>query len=400
MHPVLFNFCTSIWERLNRRALNESQLLLDNMVNRSIIVHTIYGNFVKQISQLSNFHIPPSAMNSRPCNLPRPLYRAPRQRFSAVASDRRARPPTTPMRVIFGVQSAAAPPTAGAFQVYTSSKGKRKRSFADRVNALVNAVQNEFSYGDSKDSSSATSSDNAQPNDVPHHENDEDCDTQETDDDPCAFANEPALRPGKFGTPFIDGSSSRTRSRPKSFPATQLTLALGRKLAAPKETTRPSTTTSNPPVPALAIHVPATATNTPPTQDILPTQDTSPDVVRRALMKKQVCFYYAHGLSRPHNPCKYLHGIMALSPPTPYALPSLPFSIPKKPMDTNTTMARNEGALQEYLRSWGILIPFPSTFSITVFINREWGGMTVESHIYRYTKNFNQQTKAPIRCPR
>ena len=179
------------------------------MVNRGITVHTIYGNFVKQIFHLSNFHTPPSAMHSQPRNPPRPLYRSPRQRFSAVASDRRARSPTTSIRVISGVQSATAPPTAATFQAHTSLEGKRKRSFADRVNTFVNALQNEFSNDDSKDSSSVTSNDNAQSNDVPHHEDDEDRDTQEIADDLCAFANKPTSRPGEFGTLFIDGSSSR-----------------------------------------------------------------------------------------------------------------------------------------------------------------------------------------------
>ena len=84
---------TYIREDFNRQALDEGQLLLDNMVNRGITVHTIYENFVKQISHSNNLHTPPSAMHSEPRNPPRPLYRAPRQRFSAVASDRRARTP-------------------------------------------------------------------------------------------------------------------------------------------------------------------------------------------------------------------------------------------------------------------------------------------------------------------
>ena len=49
-------------------------------------------------------------------------------------------------------------------------------------------------------------------------------------------------------------------------------------------------------------------------------------------------------------------------------------------MDTKTTNSQNEGAPQKQLRAWGTLIPFPSAFTITPFINR-WrgGGMLAES---------------------
>ena len=157
-------------------------------------------------------------MHSQPRSPSCPPTRSPRQRFSVVASDRRSRPPISLMRDVFGVQYAAAPSTAAVFQLHPSSKEKRKRSFADRVSALVNALRNEFSDDDSQDSSSATPNNNAQPSDVPHHEDDQDCDTQEIADDLSAFANKPASRPGKFGTPFIDGSSSRPRSHPKLSP--------------------------------------------------------------------------------------------------------------------------------------------------------------------------------------
>ena len=100
------------------------------------------------------------------------LQPAPRQRFSSVASNRRSRPPFTPMRDIFGVQSVAAPSTATAFQTHPSSKGKRKRSIADRVSAVVKAIRNEFSDNDSQESSSATPNDSAQPSDAQHHDDD------------------------------------------------------------------------------------------------------------------------------------------------------------------------------------------------------------------------------------
>ena len=235
--------------------------------------------------------------------------RDPRQRFSAVASDRRSRPHISLMRDIFGVQSAAAP-MATAFQHHPSSKGKRKRSFAQRVSALVNPLQNEFFDNDFQDSSSATPNDNAQSSDDTHQEDDKDRDTQETAE---VFAKKKRSRPSKFGIPFIDGFSSLPRSRPKPFPTTKLISALGRKLAASKGTT----TTSTPPVPASAIPVPATITNTPPAQDLLPTQDAPPEVVRQVLIKKRVCFHLAYDSSCPRNPCKYLHETSCV----PYAWP-------------------------------------------------------------------------------
>ena len=52
-HPVL-NLRSAIREGINRQAFNESQLLLDNILNRGITAQTIYGNFLKQLSHLSN----------------------------------------------------------------------------------------------------------------------------------------------------------------------------------------------------------------------------------------------------------------------------------------------------------------------------------------------------------
>ena len=114
-HPVLFSPCTSFREDLNREALNEGQPLLDNMVNRGNIAHTIYGNFLTQISHLSSLYTYPPTIYSQLRNPHRPPPRGPRQHFSAVASDRRSRPPTIPMRYIFGVQSVATPSSAATF---------------------------------------------------------------------------------------------------------------------------------------------------------------------------------------------------------------------------------------------------------------------------------------------
>ena len=80
-HPVLFNLRSAIREDLNRQALTEGQLLLDNMASRGITAHTIYGNFLNQIPQLSNLYSPPLVMHLRSRNLSRPQTRSPRQRF-------------------------------------------------------------------------------------------------------------------------------------------------------------------------------------------------------------------------------------------------------------------------------------------------------------------------------
>ena len=100
-HPALFILRTSVWEGLNKEALNEEQLLLDSMVNGDNIAHTMYGSFLKHISHLGNLYTCPPAMYSQSRSPPSPPPRSPRQRFSPVASDRRPRPPTTPMRDIF-----------------------------------------------------------------------------------------------------------------------------------------------------------------------------------------------------------------------------------------------------------------------------------------------------------
>ncbi|CAN0352435.1 unnamed protein product [Ascophyllum nodosum] len=299
--PILFNLRKSIRDDLNKRALSEGQLLEDHMVNRGIIAHNIYGRFLEDISDLSNLYTFPPAVHSQ-LNPQRPPPRGRSQRFSAVASNRHSRSPTPPVRDIFHVQSAVATSSASAFQAHPSAKGKRKRSFTERGTAIVNTFLDELSDDDPQESSSALPNEDAhQPSDVSHRHVDQDGDTQETADDLSAFANKPASRRGKFGTPFIDGSSSRPRRRPKPLPTTQFPSALGRKPATSTGTTTPTTATSTLPVPAMAT------TNTPSPQDILPTKDAHPQVVRRAIIRRRVCFYFAYGLSCPQNPCKYLH---------------------------------------------------------------------------------------------
>ena len=162
-HPVFFNLRSAIRDDLNRRPLNEGQLLLGNMVDRGITAHTMYGNFLKQISHLSHLYPPPLTEDSQPRHPSRPPVRSPRQRFSTVASYRRSRRPISPIRDIFGAQSAVASPTAAAAHPHPSSKVKSKRSFDDRVlSAIVSAIRSEFSDDDSQDSSPETPNDSTQ----------------------------------------------------------------------------------------------------------------------------------------------------------------------------------------------------------------------------------------------
>ena len=100
-HPVVFNLRSAIRDDLNRWPLNEGQLLLDNMVNRGITTHTIYENFLKQISHPSQLYLSPLTVDSQPPNTSHPPTRSPRQRLSAVATDRCSRPPISPMQDTF-----------------------------------------------------------------------------------------------------------------------------------------------------------------------------------------------------------------------------------------------------------------------------------------------------------
>ena len=101
-HPVLFNLRTAIRNDLNRRALNEGQLLSDKMVDQRIAAQTIYENFLSEIAHLSHLYAPPLTGDPQPSSLPRTPTRSLRQRFSAVASDQQSRRLISPMRDIFG----------------------------------------------------------------------------------------------------------------------------------------------------------------------------------------------------------------------------------------------------------------------------------------------------------
>ena len=84
-HPVLFN----------RRALNEGQLLSDQMIDRGVAAQTIYGNFLSEIFHLSHLYASSLIGDSQPSSLPRTharnLWRSTR---SAPTHSRRGPPPS------------------------------------------------------------------------------------------------------------------------------------------------------------------------------------------------------------------------------------------------------------------------------------------------------------------
>ena len=308
-HPVLHGLRAAIRKNLHKRAINEGQLLTRQMIDRGIAAQAMYGDFLQELSRLSHLYSPPLAENFSPRSPSRTPNRNPRHRFSAVASDRRPRHPVSPMRDVFCTRPADGTPTDAAAHHHPSPRDKHKRSL-DKVNAIISSLRSEFSDDDPQESPPENPDDSNEPSDVPHDDH-LDHDIQDTANEFSAFANKPASRPGKFGTPFIDGSS-RPRGRPRlsgDFSAS------GRRTTRAKEVTSTSTSKSTTPVPAQATPAPATTTSSTPGQDPLPNQDAHSDVIRRALMKRQVCFYYAYGISCPHDPCKYLHE----DSDTPYA---------------------------------------------------------------------------------
>ena len=300
-HPVLHDLRSAIRKNLNRQALNEGQLLTRQMVDRGIAAQAIYGDFIQERSHLSHLYSPPLTGDSKPGSPSRTLTRNPRRRFSAIASDRRPRHPISPMRDVFGTRPAVAPTTDSAFHSNHSSRNKHKCSL-DKVSAIISSPRSEFSDVDPQDSPPEDPNDSTEPSDVPHDDH-QDHDIQDIANDLSAFANKPASRPGKFGTPFMD-DSSRPHGRPRLSGAFS---ASGRQTNSAKRATSPSTPTPTTPVPASAAPAPATTTDATPGQDHLSNHYAHSDVIRPALMKRKVCFYYAYGISCPHNPCKYLH---------------------------------------------------------------------------------------------
>ena len=94
-NPVLFNIRAAVRDDLNMQPLNEGQLLLDDIVNRGITAHTIYGNFLKKISYLSRPYSPPLIVDSQPRNPSCPPTRSPRQQLPSIALSYTRGPPTS-----------------------------------------------------------------------------------------------------------------------------------------------------------------------------------------------------------------------------------------------------------------------------------------------------------------
>ena len=211
-HPVLHGLRSATRKNLHKRALNEDQLLTPQMIDRGIAAQTMYGDFLQEPSHLSHLYSPPLAEDFSPRSPSRTPTRNPRQRFSAVASDRRPRHPISPMRDVFGTRPADGTTTDAAAHPHHPPRNKHKR-FLDKVSAMISSLRSEFSDDDPQDPPPENPDDNTDPSDVPP-DDDRDYDVQGTTDDLSAFANKPASRPGKFGTPFVDGSS-RPRGRPR-----------------------------------------------------------------------------------------------------------------------------------------------------------------------------------------
>ena len=301
-HPVLYSLRSAIRKNLNSRALNEGQLLTRQMVDRGTATQAIYGDFLQELSQLSHMYSPPLIRASQTDGPSRTPIGNPRQRFSAVAPDRRPRHPISPMRDVLGTRHAGATSTATAAQSHLPSRNKHKRSL-DKITAIISSLQSAASDDDSPTPPPGSPNDTDEPGGVPYED-----DLQNTDDDLSAFANKPASQPGKFGTPFIDGSP-RPRSRPRL--SGKPTTASGRQTNRIRRFTPtanvPASTATSPAEPSPAAPAPIKTEDPKPGQDRLPSQDAHSNVIRRALMKREVCFYHAYGIYCPHDPCKYLH---------------------------------------------------------------------------------------------
>ena len=211
-HPVLHDLRSAIQKNLIRQALNGGQLLTRQMINQGIAAQAIYGDFLQELSHWSHLYSSPLTGESQPRSPSRTPTRNPRQRFSAVASDRRPRHPISPMRDVFGTRPAVATTTDAAAHPHHLPRNKHKRSL-DKVSAIISSLRSEFSDDDPQDSPLENANDSTEPSDVPHDDH-QDHDIQDIANDLSAFANKPASRPGKFDTLFID-SSSRLRGRPR-----------------------------------------------------------------------------------------------------------------------------------------------------------------------------------------
>ena len=162
------------------------------MVGRGIATQAIYGNFLQELSHLSHLYLSLLTGDSQPGSPFQTPTRDPRQHSSAVASGRRPRHPISPMRDVFGNRRAVATSTAAAAKPHHSSKDKRKRSFDDRVSAIIRTIRSKFSDDDSPDSPQENLNDSTTLSDVPHNDDDHGHDIQDIVKDLSAFANKPA----------------------------------------------------------------------------------------------------------------------------------------------------------------------------------------------------------------
>ena len=143
-HPVLHDLRSAIQKNLNRQALNRGQLLTRQMINQGIAAQAIYGDFLRELSHWSHLYSPPLTGESQPRSPSRTPTRNPRQRFSAVASDRRPRHPISPMRDVFGTRPAVATTTDAAAHPHHLPRNKHKR-YLDKVSAIISSLRSEFS---------------------------------------------------------------------------------------------------------------------------------------------------------------------------------------------------------------------------------------------------------------
>ena len=102
----------------------------------------------------------------------------------------------------------------------------------------------------------------------------------------AAFNNRPASTPGKEGTPFNRGPrKTKTRHGNNASADKSHSYKLEKSLAAPTQTSDE--------------------------EEELPEPDDNPELIFKALKRRNVCYYHAKGISCPHSSkptgCKYSH---------------------------------------------------------------------------------------------
>ena len=120
----------------------------------------------------------------------------------------------------------------------------------------------------------------------------------------AAISNKPASKPGKFGTPYLDGKYVRSFASPRR-----------RRLPPPAQAPRQAVTTNTASSPAQNPLHTATTTNTEapqpgetPVTTPLPEPTAQISQIRQALRQRRICFFYAFGMKRPYGTCHFNHG--------------------------------------------------------------------------------------------